>query len=95
MKIGTLIIYVICNPKSAKSITILSTSLHHPLFLVSEKYDFVVKRFGYIEASLKWVVTLKEFWNNDNIYLILKEVLNSQFTNWKVDITLTIYEKGV
>ena len=94
MKIGTLIIEIYGELLKRQSIEILQTSMYQPLKSVSDKFDFSYKRFGYFAATLYWVVPLKIFWKNDLIYKVLRECLDSGFTNWKIDITLTINEKG-
>jgi len=94
LKIGTLIIEIYAELLQKESIELLQSLMHQPLISVSEKFDFDYKRFGYFAASLIWVVPLKIFWKNDRIYLDLKKGLNKYFTNWKIDITLILKEKG-
>ncbi len=95
MKIGTLIIEIYAELLEKQSIELLQNLMHQPLVSVSRKWDFDYKRFGYFAATLIWVVPLQIFWKNDQIYNSLKGGLNKYFKNWKVDITLTIHEKGV
>lgn len=94
MRIGTLIIEVYGELLTKQSIEILQTSMYQPLISVSDKFDFDYKRFGFFAAELIWVVPLHTFWKNDRIYLTLKETLDKNFINWKIDITLLIKEKG-
>ena len=94
MKIGNLIIEIYAELLEKQSIEILQNAMNQPLLSVSDKYDFDYKRFGYFAASLIWVVPLKIFWRNDMIYKTLRDTLNKYFTNWKIDITLVISEKG-
>lgn len=94
MKIGTLIIEIYAELLEKQSIEILQNIMYQPLISVSDKFDFDYKRFGYFAANLIWVVPLKTFWKNDLIYIKLKEGLNKYFTNWNVDVTLIIHEKG-
>lgn len=95
MKIGNLIIEIYGELLQKQSIVLLQNLMHFPLMSVSDKFDFDYKRFGYFAAKLIFVVPLKIFWKNDLIYKRLKEGLNQYFSNWKVDITVTIHEKGV
>jgi len=94
LKIGNLIIEIYAELLEKQSIEILQNAMNQPLLSVSDKYDFDYKRFGYFAASLIWVVPLKIFWRNDMIYKTLRDTLNKYFTNWKIDITLVISEKG-
>lgn len=94
MKIGTLIINVWCQPKTIFSIDYLQNSMHQSLISVSENIDFTFKRFGFVEATLNWNITLHSFWKNDRIYKNLKINLNQHFTDWKFTLTLTIKEEG-
>lgn len=94
MKIGTLIIKIYGELLEKQSIQILLNAMHPILNSVSTKFDSDHKRFGYFATSLIWVAHLKSFWANDHIYTVLKETLNQYFTNWTIDITLTIEEKG-
>lgn len=94
MKIGNLIIEIYAELLEKQSIEILQNAMNQPLLSVSDKYDFDYKRFGYFAASLIWVVPLKIFWKNDQIYKTLRDTLNKYFKNWKLTITITIHEKG-
>ncbi len=94
MKIGNLIIEIYAELLEKQSIEILQNLMYQPLVSVSDKFDFDYKRFGYFAATLIWVVPLKIFWKNDQIYKTLKSGLDKYFTNWKVNVTLTIHEKG-
>ncbi len=94
MKIGTLIIETYAELLEKQSIELLQNLMYQPLISVSDKFDFDYKRFGYFAATMIWVVPLKIFWKNDQIYKTLKSGLNQYFTNWNVDITLIIHEKG-
>lgn len=93
-KIGTLIIEVYGELKSKESIDVLQRSLGPALLQICDTFDFDFKRFGYFAANLIWVVPLKEFWRNDQIYNILKFTLEEHFLNWKFTMTLLIKEKG-
>jgi len=93
-KIGNLIIEIYAELLEKQSIEILQTAMYQPLISVSDKFDFDYSRFGYFAASLIWVVPLRIFWKNDQIYKTLKDNLNKYFTNWKINITLVIHEKG-
>jgi hypothetical protein len=94
MTIGTLIIEIYGELLSKKSIEILQDSMHLLFLTVSDKFDFNYKRFGYFAAKLLWVIPLTIFWQNDRIYKELKKSLDANFTNWTINITLTIQEKG-
>lgn len=94
MKIGNLIIEIYGELLEKQSIEILQNAMYQPLISVSDKFDFDYKRFGYFAATLIWVVPLKIFWKNDQIYNTLRTNLNKYFINWNVEITLTIHEKG-
>lgn len=93
-KIGTLIIEIKGNIFRPRSIDFLQAQMYGPLNSISEKVSFDYKRFGYFSASLRWVLTLKEFWKNDLIYKILKNILNAEFRTWEMNLTLFIEEKG-
>lgn len=94
MQIGNLIIEVFGKLLEKQSIEKLQNLMNQPLNSVSDLFDFDYKRFGYFAASLIWVVPLKIFWNNDLIYKTLISGLDTYFTDWKIDITLVIHEKG-
>lgn len=95
MKIGNLIIEIYGELLTKQSIETLQSSMYQPLLSVSDKFDFDYRRFGYFAADLIWVIPLKIFWKNDLIYNTLKKSLDKNFTNWIINITLTIHEKGV
>ncbi len=95
MTIGNLIIEIYAELLEKQSIELLQNMMSQPLISVSDKFDFDYKRFGYFAAEMIWVIPLKIFWKNDQIYKTLKSGLNQYFTNWKVDVTLVIHEKGV
>lgn len=94
MKIGTLIIEVFGELLQKQSIELLQNAMYQNLISVSDKFDFDYRRFGFFASTLKWIVPLKEFWKNDLIYKTLKKNLDKYFTNWKIEIILTIHEKG-
>jgi len=94
MQIGTLILEVYAELKTKQSIEILQAAMHQPLISVSDKFDFDYKRFGYFAAELIWVIPLKIFWKNDQIYNVLRETLDTHFNNWSLEINLLIHEKG-
>lgn len=95
MKIGLFILDVWCQPKDNQSIDIFQTIMHQPLLSICDKYDFTVRRFGFVEAFLNWQIPLTTFWKNDIIYNTLRNTLNKEFNNWNINISLTINESGV
>lgn len=94
MQIGNLIIEIYGELKERQSIEILQNTMYQPLLSVSDRFDFDYKRFGYFAADLIFVVPLKIFWQNDRIYKLLKDALNTNFNNWTLEINLVTHEIG-
>lgn len=79
--------------KEKGSIEFLQNAMYQPLVSISNYFDFDYRRFGFYAATLFWEIPLKIFWKNDQIYNTLKENLNTHFTNWEIEINLTLEEK--
>ena len=95
MQIGTLIFEVYGELKLKSAIESLQSSMYEPLISVSDYFDFRYNRFGFYAGFMIWEIPLKVFWKNDQIYSTLRTNLNKLFTNWQIDISLTLSEKGV
>lgn len=69
------------------------SSMDPILKTVSDKFEADYKRFAFFAARIYFVIPLKVFWKSNVLYNTLKENLNYSFTNWSIDILLTIQEK--
>ena len=94
MKIGNLTIEVFGELLQKNSVELLQNVMYQPLISISESFDFDYRRFGFYAATLLWEIPLTIFWKNDLIYNTLKENLEIHFTNWEIDIYISIIEKG-
>jgi len=94
LKIGNLTIEVFGELLQKNSVELLQNVMYQPLISISESFDFDYRRFGFYAATLLWEIPLTIFWKNDLIYNTLKENLEIHFTNWEIDIYISIIEKG-
>jgi len=94
LKIGSLTIEVYGELLQKNSVELLQNVMYQPLISVSESFDFNYRRFGFYAATLLWEIPLTIFWKNDQIYNSLRENLETHFTNWEIDIYISITEKG-
>ncbi len=94
MKIGSLTIEVFGELLEINSIELLQTAMYQPFISISESFEFNYRRFGFYAATLLWEIPLNIFWKNDIIYNTLRKNLNNLFTNWELDIYISITEKG-
>jgi len=94
MRIGSLTLKSYGELRTKQSIDIIKDIMHPVLLSVCDNYNFKYDRFAFYAAFMVWEIPLKIFWKNDKIYSYLKSNLSKYFSNWKINVTLTINEKG-
>lgn len=94
MKIGTLTFDIFGELIFKRSVEHFISAMDPVLLSISDYFDSDYRRFSFYAAVIKIDVPLKIFWQSNYLYDSLKKHLDYSFTNWTVDITLNITERG-
>lgn len=94
MKIGTLTFDIFGELNFNNSVEHFITAMDPVLLTISDSFDSDYRRFSFYAAVIKIEVPLKIFWQSNFLYDRLIKQLDYAFTNWTIDITLNIIERG-
>lgn len=94
MKIGTLTFDIFGELNFNNSVEHFISAMDPVLLSISDYFDTDHRRFSFYAAVIKIEVPLKVFWQSNFLYNTLIKNLDYAFTNWTVDISLDILERG-
>ncbi len=94
MKIGTLTFDIFGELNFNNAAEHFISAMDPVLLSISDYFDSDYRRFSFYAAVIKIEIPLKIFWQSNFLYNTLKKQLDYSFTNWTVDISLNITERG-
>ena len=92
---GTLIIEIFGELKFDDAVEKFMQSVDYSFRAISTNYNSEYYRFGFIAATIKYVIPMKIFIRSNNFWDSIRIKLNKSFIDWEIKVSLHYVEKDI